>query len=79
MYKAKRIRYQQYDYGKNCSLAQPFQETCNQQKYGSLKPKEYDLANIKAPVVSLWVFVCQGSALARVEGVWWGIKTLLSM
>jgi len=50
---SKELRFQRYDYGTNCSLARPFEETCNQAKYGSLLPPEYDLSKITAPVVSL--------------------------
>jgi hypothetical protein len=52
MYLRKAKRLQRYDFGTNCSAALPFKETCNQQKYGSLTPPEYDLGSITTPVVS---------------------------
>lgn len=52
MMASKELRFQRYDFGTNCSIAKPFEETCNQQKYGSLMPTEYDLSKITAPVVS---------------------------
>jgi hypothetical protein len=52
MYYQKNLRFQMFDHGTNCSLSEPFKETCNQMKYGSLRPPEYDLSKITANVVS---------------------------
>ncbi|WIA20837.1 hypothetical protein OEZ85_005188 [Tetradesmus obliquus] len=44
------LRFQRFDHGTNCSSRnQQFGETCNQQRYGSLQPPEYDLSQITAP------------------------------
>ena len=51
-YYEKDLRFQMFDHGTNCSLSEPFKETCNQMKYGSLRPLEYDLSKITANVVS---------------------------
>jgi hypothetical protein len=51
-YLRKAGRLLRYDYGTNCSDTGPFKETCNQQKYGSLVPPEYDLGRINTPMVS---------------------------
>ncbi len=57
MYYSKELRFQMFDYGTNCTVGEPFHETCNQMKYGSLKPPEYDLSKITANVVSHFVAV----------------------
>lgn len=54
MLQSKELRFQRWDYGTNCSVARPFEETCNQQKYGSMRPPEYDLSKITAPQVG-WI------------------------
>ncbi|KIY93903.1 hypothetical protein MNEG_14059 [Monoraphidium neglectum] len=41
-----------YDFGQNCSESwtqQPFQESCNQAKYGFDTPLQYDLRKVSAP------------------------------
>ncbi|WIA20838.1 hypothetical protein OEZ85_005189 [Tetradesmus obliquus] len=44
------LRFQRFDHGTNCSHRnRPYDETCNQQRYGSLQPPEYDLSQITAP------------------------------
>lgn len=62
----KELRFQRYDFGTNCSIAQPFEETCNQQKYGSLTPTEYDLSKVTAPVV---IFVAEMDTMSAPEDV----------
>lgn len=63
---SKELRFQRYDYGTNCSLARPFEETCNQAKYGSLLPPEYDLSKITAPVI---LFVAQLDTVSVPEDI----------
>lgn len=46
------LEFKAWDYGTNCSIGAPFQETCNQMKYGSLQPYVYDLSKVTAPQVS---------------------------
>jgi hypothetical protein len=48
----KNLEFEAWDYGTNCSIGAPFQESCNQMKYGSLKPYVYDLSKVTAPQVS---------------------------
>eukprot|EP00775_Hariotina_reticulata_P003205 gene3205-3482_t len=50
-----RLRFQKYDFGTDCSNRTLWHETCNQQKYGTLEPPEYDLSQVKVPV-----FIMQG-------------------
>lgn len=51
MYNDKDLRFQQFDYGTRCNNTRPFHESCNQQKYGSTVPPEYNLGAITAPQV----------------------------
>jgi hypothetical protein len=37
---------QRYDFGANCENRTAFEETCNQQRYGSVQPPEYDLSKV---------------------------------
>lgn len=61
-----------FDYGTNCSRVAagegggpaPFQESCNQAKYGQLSPPAYDLRNIRAKV-ALFQGGPAGGALGR--------------
>lgn len=48
-----KIRFQRYDFGNDCNNRTRFQETCNQEVYGSMDPPEYDLSRITAPQVIL--------------------------
>jgi hypothetical protein len=47
------LTFRAYDHGTNCSsVGDLVHETCNQLKYGSIKPPVYDLRKVTAPVVS---------------------------
>jgi hypothetical protein len=76
MIEDKRLRLQHFDYGTDCGNLTRYRETCNQQKYGTLEPPEYDLTKIRVPVfimqskharVAEGHSVC-GSELQAVEG-----------
>lgn len=49
----KELRLQKFDFGTDCANRTRYYETCNQQRYGTLRPPEYNLANIKVPVFML--------------------------
>jgi hypothetical protein len=49
--RSKQLTFRAYDHGTNCSIGDPFHETCNQLKYGSIQPPVYDLSKVSAPVV----------------------------
>lgn len=48
-----KLRLQRYNHGSNCTDRTWFEETCNQQAYGSLLPLEYDLSRITTPQIML--------------------------
>jgi hypothetical protein len=37
---------QRFDFGSNCDNRTMFEESCNQQRYGSMQPPEYDLSRV---------------------------------
>ncbi|WIA37407.1 hypothetical protein OEZ86_014332 [Tetradesmus obliquus] len=43
------LRFQRYDFGSNCGNLTNHEETCNQHRYGSMQPPEYDLSKVTAP------------------------------
>lgn len=60
MIEDKRLRLQRFDFGTDCANRTRFYETCNQQRYGTLLPPEYNLANIKVPM-----FLLQGESVGE--------------
>lgn len=60
----KQLRLQKFDFGTDCGNRTRYYETCNQQRYGTLIPPEYNLGNIKVPVFMLQGEESSGACLA---------------
>ena len=61
LFRSSEIAFRKYDFGTDCDTTvwkphsgfqpKPWRESCNQEKYGSRVPPEYDLVKIRTPQV----------------------------
>lgn len=57
--RAQFMPLQRYDFGSNCGNLTNHEETCNQHRYGSMQPPEYDLSKVRR------VARCSNAAVAQ--------------